>query len=1170
MLSPVLFRTLLFGLIICITCPARSWPPSEEDKTRWKNLIQQGKTEELRQLIEELRTRGEDIKQWVSFNLGFHGGSFLNQAAQHGHIHIAQLLIDNGADVNAKGHGYTSVHRAVQNNHPEMLDFLLNQGAWVDGENKITITPLTQAARNGHVGMAASLLNHGASVQTGRPYEPLSEAARAGNTEIIGMLLKRNAMVDGDISKSEGRPLERAASAGHLEAVKQLLTAGAKINLQNYLQETALHSAAENGHEEVVRYLLAQGANIEGEDPDAAPLTEKEQMDRGQVKGMLWQDDDEEDRRFVFGSPMNRAAGNGHISIVAVLLEHGADVRNVHGNARAALQQVYRPDTGVEANFHQHIVKEQSIEISTGPFSTLPISDWLAAQFDNMATDFRPALNNQYSNLINPAVLLTTLDLPDAVDFRYKNGKRIVRIESYLLSTDFIKVADSQERKKANKLRIMFTDEKGKRSPYILFEGDPNMWIKGMERAAVLGARVDPVFFYTNAHHELMDVEYNWETDIIRTGATEFIKSVNKKTSLKNYWGDKTVPSEDVYIPQDYFSRRYWEEPDKAKKDIWIFMKWHRQVLARLMVAALHDLKELEARSSPIFVSVFCLGCGNGKDVIACCNALDEKREDITYYKVIGIENKKQIAWNAMLHSMQEGGILNEYDTGFLTGDALNSAELIRKNRMKIEGGITVVVAEDFLVHQVLPGAYSALQILHQLIQPEIADMVVTGGVHHPLVSERIASAAGWDVQQVEIYHSREVSGYWSSQRVGDSNPEYPSPAFVLRRLSKEQQMEKIYQRSLRRSVSLLSVFPPPFKTLDLSMFGLTQDALEHFLNHKENSKITQIDLSYSYIDEKQLPAVVNLLTGFPATKFVMASGFEPWYPALVKAIEGQQRLKLVQRKDNQYRHELPSLDPDTAKLFGHYQTLPNQRVYAPPELQIPNPATLRVTQQEQATGYLSSHLVEQYHQQMLQVLSAHNLQLQETTADNLCFFNAVSMQLGLSTPDLQTILINQLQLNQEAVETQFPAFAGEQFNALISELQQGQWGHAGLARLLSWIFNKRVVILYFNSGSGQATVQVYNPDGSGSEIIASPENTGVPADLNEQDIILVHNGLGHWLAAINAEAEIDLAQHNPALLNPPRDQPQSLSQQISQFYDPNIMPALLVLLMTSWQAKFN
>ena len=1161
MLSSALFRTLLFGLVICIGCPAWCWSPSKEEKNLWKNLIQQGSTDELKQLIEKLRTEGQNIEQWVNF----HYGSPLSQAVQHGHIPIAQLLIDNGAKINAKSNGCTLVHTAVQNNHLEMLDFLLGQQALVDGENSWTVTPLTQAIEKNHIGMVTSLLRYEASVEPRRLNGPLLEAARTGNTEIIDMLLERNARVDGDLIMGGRRPLQNAARAGHLDAVKQLLAAGAKINLQNYLQETALHHAAEHGHVEVVRYLLEQGAHVEGEDPDAGLLSANELARREGIRRLHRRDADAQGQSFVTGTPLNRAATNAHTSVVVLLLQHGADVLNVHSEARATLQQFYSPDADIIQNFHQYQTKEESFNLDIGNSDRVSFFSWLEDQLKNMRplSKSRPegSGRKKRAELINQAVIVTTLNVPASVDIRDFKGDKIVRIESYSLSDDFIKVG--MDKRTLNQLKIILAFENGERIQYTVGNIRSPYWMEAMEQAAVLGVTIDESFFYPYADRELMEIEYNWVVNFEYSGEKKLAKSVNRQVPLKNYWSHDRNFSFDVAIPPDCLRLMFWIFPKSGTE---IFMDWYRPVLARLMLSSLNSLTEFKEKAETHGVNVYCLGCGTGKDVVTCFNALNDQGIEC---QVRGIEKIDELIFNALLEieeSAQAGTALKE-STEFISGDAYEAAKLIKQeDRKKIQGGVTVAVAEDFLVHRVLPGAYSALKILHELVQPKVADIVVIGGDHPSLVSERIATAAGWNTQQVDIYYPRNIAHLWSSKKAMNIDS---VPAFVLTRLEKKEQMEGVYQRSLRRTEEP-EKYPPPLRVLDLSMFGLTQDALEHFLKHKENSNITQIDLSYSYIDEKQLPAVVNLLMGFPSVQFVMASGYEPWYRLLVEAIEKQQRVKLVQRKDNQYKHELPSLDPDTAKLLWHYKTIPSARVYEPPEVSLPNSAKWKITQQEQATGYLSQKLIASYHQQMLQVLSAHNLLLQETAADNLCFFNAVSMQLGLFTSDLQIILINQLQLNQALVEAKFPAFAGEQFNILISELQQGYWGHAGLARILSWIFNKRFVILYFNSDTGQVTVQVYNPDGSGSEVIASPEETGVPANLNGEDVVLVHNGLGHWLAATNDESYLDPEPHNLFLLNPPGSQTQRLGQQVSQRYNPEVVPALLTLLMTFWQGKFK
>ena len=50
----------------------------------------------------------------------------LNVASDNGHVEIAKLLIENGADINIKGtKGWTSLHSATANGSIEIVKFLI-------------------------------------------------------------------------------------------------------------------------------------------------------------------------------------------------------------------------------------------------------------------------------------------------------------------------------------------------------------------------------------------------------------------------------------------------------------------------------------------------------------------------------------------------------------------------------------------------------------------------------------------------------------------------------------------------------------------------------------------------------------------------------------------------------------------------------------------------------------------------------------------------------------------------------------------------------------------------------------------------------------------------------------------------------------------------------------
>jgi hypothetical protein len=77
--------------------------------------------------------------------------------------HIAQLLLQHGADVDARGnHCTTPLHMAVVNRRVEVVRVLLEHGANVDAENHEGKTPSQIAAAMGHREITEILLEYGA------------------------------------------------------------------------------------------------------------------------------------------------------------------------------------------------------------------------------------------------------------------------------------------------------------------------------------------------------------------------------------------------------------------------------------------------------------------------------------------------------------------------------------------------------------------------------------------------------------------------------------------------------------------------------------------------------------------------------------------------------------------------------------------------------------------------------------------------------------------------------------------------------------------------------------------------------------------------------------------------------------------------------------------------
>lgn len=77
--------------------------------------------------------------------------------------------------------------------------------------------------------------------------------------EIVEWLLARGANPNGQ--EPDDSPLHVAAVLGNEEICDLLISAGASLNRQDYLQDTPLHKAVEKGEVQIVRRLLEAGAD---------------------------------------------------------------------------------------------------------------------------------------------------------------------------------------------------------------------------------------------------------------------------------------------------------------------------------------------------------------------------------------------------------------------------------------------------------------------------------------------------------------------------------------------------------------------------------------------------------------------------------------------------------------------------------------------------------------------------------------------------------------------------------------------------------------------------------------------------------------------------------------------------------------------------------------------
>lgn len=104
--------------------------------------------------------------------------TLLMLAAQKGHDKVAEILLNYGANIEAKADRRnfqdTPLLIACRTNHYKVVELLLNYGANIEYQDDIDKTPMCYAAINGNVKIIKLLLGHGAEINADiHDYTPL-------------------------------------------------------------------------------------------------------------------------------------------------------------------------------------------------------------------------------------------------------------------------------------------------------------------------------------------------------------------------------------------------------------------------------------------------------------------------------------------------------------------------------------------------------------------------------------------------------------------------------------------------------------------------------------------------------------------------------------------------------------------------------------------------------------------------------------------------------------------------------------------------------------------------------------------------------------------------------------------------------------------------------------
>jgi ankyrin repeat protein len=196
----------------------------------------------------------------------------ITKAVTFDDVREVKALIDKGISPNQKDpKGMPILMLAIQEKSMKTVDYLINiKGIDLNQTNITNETPLMFAALYGMLPEVKTLVNQKEVPVNRSGWTPLHYACTNGHIEIAAFLLDKGAAVDAR-SPNETTPIMMAIRAGNIQLVRLLLDRGADIRIRNQQGYSAIDVAELFNQEEIQKGLRARWQKLYNEPYPGGP-----------------------------------------------------------------------------------------------------------------------------------------------------------------------------------------------------------------------------------------------------------------------------------------------------------------------------------------------------------------------------------------------------------------------------------------------------------------------------------------------------------------------------------------------------------------------------------------------------------------------------------------------------------------------------------------------------------------------------------------------------------------------------------------------------------------------------------------------------------------------------------------------------------------------------------